>query len=93
LEDLHRWCVSYNLYHGQPYFEAHERPDVVAHREKFIEELSANAESYCFLSDGVNPSWIAPKEVRIDYWWEEWVWIQKGTHEALETIMESLKCI
>ena len=46
-----------------PYFEGHDRPDVVSHRHQFIHHLLANEDKYYRVSSDENRVWITPKTV------------------------------
>jgi hypothetical protein len=59
--DVRRWGFRFGSNNQRPYFEGHERPDVLAHRKEFIDHFLTNEENYYSLSDGDNPKWIAPK--------------------------------
>ena len=59
--DLRRWGGRFKENSQRPYFEGHDRPDVVEHREKFVNHF-INQREYCYqVSGGKKPSWISPK--------------------------------
>jgi hypothetical protein len=58
--DLRRWGAKFNPNSQRPYFEGHERMDVVEHRREFIKHFLDRREFYYTISDGDSPKWIAP---------------------------------
>ena len=50
--DLRRWGVRFKQNSQRPYFEGHERNDVVVHRKEFVSHLLANKENYYTVSQG-----------------------------------------
>ncbi|CAF3149412.1 unnamed protein product, partial [Rotaria sp. Silwood2] len=58
--DLRRWGAKFQANSQRPYFEGHERNDVVAHREKFISYFLNRTDNYYTISDGENPIWQMP---------------------------------
>jgi hypothetical protein len=60
--DLIKWNIRYDKNKSQPYFEGHERDDVVVYRKEFVGNLCDNIDRYYTLSEDIKPSWKAPKE-------------------------------
>jgi hypothetical protein len=58
--DLRRWGAKFNPNSQRPYFEGHERMDVVEHRREFIKHFLDRREFYYTISDGDSPKWIVP---------------------------------
>jgi hypothetical protein len=59
--DLRRWGACFEANTKRPYFEGHDRPDVVAHRHQFIHHFLTNKDNYYIVSSGENPRWETPK--------------------------------
>ena len=60
--DLRRWGGRFKSNSQRPYFEGHDRPDVVSHREQFIPYFVQRRDHYYNVSDGDKPCWISPKQ-------------------------------
>ena len=58
--DLRRWGAKFQPNSQRPYFEGHERSDVVAHREEFISYFLNRKDSYYTVTDGKDPVWQIP---------------------------------
>lgn len=58
--DLRRWGARFDANSQRPYFEGHERTDVVLNREKFINYFLDRFDYYYTVSDGEIPSWNIP---------------------------------
>jgi hypothetical protein len=58
--DLRRWGVRFTANKQRPYFEGHERNDVVVAREKFISYFLTRQAHYYTVSDGEQPTWCMP---------------------------------
>lgn len=58
--DLRRWGAKFQPNTQRPYFEGHERQDVVAHRQEFISYFLQRKNSYYTISDGDQPVWQNP---------------------------------
>jgi hypothetical protein len=58
--DLRRWGVRFTDNKQRPYFESHERNDVVIEREKFISYFLTRRAHYYTVSDGEQPVWCIP---------------------------------
>lgn len=58
--DLRRWGARFEANSQRPYFEGHERPDVVAHRKQFLEYFLDRKENYHTVTDGDQPVWHSP---------------------------------
>ncbi|CAF4710397.1 unnamed protein product, partial [Rotaria sp. Silwood2] len=55
--DLRRWGARFESNSQRPYFEGHERQDVVQHRTKFLEHFLSRKDSYYLITEGVQPQW------------------------------------
>ena len=62
--DLIRWGAKWDHNKNRPYFEGHERDDVVIEREKFIDYFHQNKCLYYSITPGPIYSWATP--VRIE---------------------------
>lgn len=60
--DLRRWGAKFQPNSQRPYFEGHERDDVVKHRNEFISYFLARKDQYYTISDEENPTWNIPKQ-------------------------------
>lgn len=58
--DLRRWGARSEANSQRPYFEGHERSDVVAHRKQFVEYFLGQKENYYTVTDGEQPVWHSP---------------------------------
>jgi hypothetical protein len=58
--DLRRWGVRFTDNKQRPYFEGHERNDVVVERKKFISYFLSRQAHYCTVNDGEQPMWRMP---------------------------------
>jgi hypothetical protein len=58
--DLRRWGARFESNGNRPYFEGHERKDVLDHRSKFIEYFLTRKDHYYTITDGVTPMWTIP---------------------------------
>ncbi|CAF2737794.1 unnamed protein product [Rotaria sp. Silwood2] len=58
--DLRRWGARFEPNSARPYFEGHERADVVIHRNEFISYFLQRKDEYYTISDGDQPKWISP---------------------------------
>ena len=58
--DLLRWGAKWDHNKNRPYFEGHERDDVVTEREKFVEYFHANKHLYYSVTPGPIASWVTP---------------------------------
>lgn len=58
--DLRRWGARFEANSQRPYFEGHERPDVVIDRRNFIDKFLKTKDNYYLVSDGDDPTWIMP---------------------------------
>ncbi|CAF4598826.1 unnamed protein product, partial [Rotaria socialis] len=61
--DLRNWNARFENNTNRPYFEGHERSDVIAHREQFIHYLLTNEDKYYTVSSDENPVWQTPKSL------------------------------
>lgn len=57
--DLLKWGIKFDPVSKKPYFEGHERADVVLHREKLCDYFVNRIEHYSFVTEG-DPLWIDP---------------------------------
>ncbi len=53
--DLPRWGAKFEASSQRPYFEGHERDDVVKHRNEFINYFLAHKDFYYTITDGDIP--------------------------------------
>ncbi|CAF1539367.1 unnamed protein product, partial [Rotaria sp. Silwood1] len=60
--DLRRWGAKFEANSQRPYFEGHERDDVVKHRNEFINYFLARKDSYYTITDGDQPMWNMPTQ-------------------------------
>ncbi|CAF3013536.1 unnamed protein product [Rotaria sp. Silwood2] len=60
--DLRRWGAKFEANSQRPYFEGHERDDVVKHRTEFINYFLAHKDSYYTITDGETPMWKIPTQ-------------------------------
>ncbi|CAF0817654.1 unnamed protein product [Didymodactylos carnosus] len=58
--DLRRWEAKFQPNSQPPYFEGHERADVVAHREQFVSYFVERKAHYYTVKEGDNPDWQSP---------------------------------
>ena len=62
-QDLYRWGVKFGSNSTQPYFEGHERLDVINERTKFVDYFLSRSDHYYRIEDeGDQPKWISPTE-------------------------------
>jgi len=59
--DLRRWGAIFDSNKNRPYFEGHDRPDVLAYRETFINHFLSNKDNYYTIKEDGDPQWIPPK--------------------------------
>ncbi|CAF1537351.1 unnamed protein product [Adineta ricciae] len=59
--DLRRWSAHFKSNSQRPYFEGHERQDVVRHRTKFLQHFLSTKDSYYLISEGAQSKWEIPK--------------------------------
>ena len=55
--DLRRWGAKFEANSQRPYFEGHERDDVVKHRNEFINYFLAYKDFYYTVTDSDTPMW------------------------------------
>jgi hypothetical protein len=60
--DLKRWGAKFEKNSQRPYFEGHEREDVVSHRKTFINYFLSRKDHYYTLTDDEIPTWISPSQ-------------------------------
>ncbi|CAF0862631.1 unnamed protein product [Didymodactylos carnosus] len=58
--DLRRWGAKFVPNSQRPYFEGHERADVVKYREEFISYFLSRKNNYYTLTDDEQPMWNIP---------------------------------
>ncbi|CAF5000107.1 unnamed protein product, partial [Rotaria socialis] len=58
--DLRRWGARFEANSKRPYFEGHEREDVVEHRIKFLQHYLSRKDSYYLISEDAKPKWQIP---------------------------------
>ena len=56
--DLRRWGARFKQNENRPYFEGHERADVIQHRTKFIDYFLERKDHYYTITDGDTLRWI-----------------------------------
>ena len=60
--DLRGWGAKFEANLQRPYFEGHERDDVVKHRNKFINYFLAHKAYYYTITDDDTPMWNIPTQ-------------------------------
>jgi hypothetical protein len=60
--DLLEWGFNFDPNTKRPYFEGHERSDVLIEREKFINHFLDRKEHYYTVDESIVPKWIEPVE-------------------------------
>ncbi|CAF4740979.1 unnamed protein product, partial [Rotaria sp. Silwood2] len=60
--DLRGWGAKFEANSQRPYFEEHERDDVVEHRTEFINYFLAHKDSYYTITGGETPMWKIPTQ-------------------------------
>jgi hypothetical protein len=60
--DLRRWSARFEQNGNRPYFEGHERADVIQHRTKFIDYSLKRKDHYYTITDGDTPKWTMPSK-------------------------------
>ena len=60
--DLRRWGAKFEANSQRPYFEGHERDDVVKHRNEFIDYFLTHKKFYYTITDGDTPTWNMPAQ-------------------------------
>ena len=58
--DLRRWGAKFQPNSQRPYFEGHERDDVVKHRHEFVSYFLGRKDRYYSISEGEQPMWNMP---------------------------------
>ncbi|CAF1516535.1 unnamed protein product [Adineta steineri] len=58
--DLRRWGARFESNSQRPYFEGHERQDVVQHRTDFLQHFLPRKNLYYTISEGTKPKWQIP---------------------------------
>ncbi|CAF4219816.1 unnamed protein product [Rotaria sordida] len=58
--DLRRWGAKFEANSQRPYFEEHERDDVVKHRNAFINYFIAHKDFYYTITNGETSMWKIP---------------------------------
>lgn len=58
--DLRQWGARFDTNTNRPYFQGHDRPDVLAHRDQFIHHFLSNKDSYYTVTEGENAHWKIP---------------------------------
>lgn len=59
--DLKRWAIDFNRNTKKPFFEGHERSDVVQHRKEFISYFLSRQDHYYFIGNN-SLEWKKPIE-------------------------------
>lgn len=60
--DLRRWGARFKDNSQRPYFEGHERQDVIEHRKQFIDYFLDQKDSYYRVSNDDKPIWTVPTQ-------------------------------
>ncbi|CAF4738735.1 unnamed protein product [Rotaria sp. Silwood1] len=60
--DLRRWGAKFESNSQRPYFEGHERDDVVKHRNEFVTYFMTHKDFYYTVTDGDTPKWNIPSQ-------------------------------
>ncbi|CAF1124050.1 unnamed protein product [Didymodactylos carnosus] len=60
--NLHRWGARFESNSQRPYFEGHERVDVVQDRQSFIQYFIDRKDHYYTIPDDEKPLWKMPKQ-------------------------------
>ncbi|CAF2138799.1 unnamed protein product [Rotaria magnacalcarata] len=60
--DLRRWGFRFDSNTKRPYFEGHERPEIVTHRETLIKYFLEKKDHFYTISNDENPLWILPSK-------------------------------
>ena len=60
--DLLRWGYRFDLNTKRPYYKGHDRPDVLAYRERFLEHFLSKKDHYYFISSDTSASWSIPTQ-------------------------------
>ncbi|CAF3196935.1 unnamed protein product [Rotaria socialis] len=60
--DLRRWGARFLPNSQRPYFEGHERDDIVKHRSEFVSYFLTRKDRYYTISDDEQPKWNIPKQ-------------------------------
>lgn len=60
--DLRRWGYRFDLNTKRPYFKGHDRPDVLAYRERFLEHFLCKKDQYYLISSDTSASWSIPTQ-------------------------------
>ena len=58
--DLRRWGANFKAIAQRPYFEGHEREDMIKHRNEFIKYFLQHQDNYCKITGGETPMWRVP---------------------------------
>ncbi len=60
--DLRRWGARFKENSQRPYFEGHERSDVIGHRQQFIDYFLDRKDYYYRVSNDDKPVWTLPTQ-------------------------------
>lgn len=60
--DLKYWGARFDTNTNRPYFEGHDRSDVIAHRNEFLHHFLSNKNNYYTVSAGENAYWETPSK-------------------------------
>lgn len=60
--DLRKWGAKFEANSQRPYFEGHERQDVVEHRNEFINYFLTHKDFYYTITDAETPMWNIPTQ-------------------------------
>jgi hypothetical protein len=60
--DLRRWGYRFDLNTQRPYYKGHDRADVLAYREKFLDYFLSKKHHYYLVGAGDHPDWCIPTQ-------------------------------
>lgn len=60
--DLRHWGAKFESNSNRPYFEGHNRADVVLHRNEFIDHFMMKKDAYYTVTADENPGWEIPNQ-------------------------------
>ncbi|CAF1250957.1 unnamed protein product, partial [Didymodactylos carnosus] len=56
--DVRRWGGRHEANSNRPYFEGHERADIIAHRKEFIQHFLSRKAEYYTITNDESPKWV-----------------------------------
>jgi hypothetical protein len=60
--DLQRWGYRFDLNTSRPFYQGHDRTDVLAYRENFLNYFLSKKDHYYLVGDGDYPAWCIPTQ-------------------------------